>query len=335
MNTAIQDIQNFVQDFLSLRWFVRIVRQIVISAGTVAASALIVATFYVTINVVAHQLLTWIFPSTLTVVSGKAVVVDSKVILILNQVALIIFACIPELIIVEAVSESVGHWGMFKTTKNKWALVWAILHTVPTVIFLIMTIVTILSFVNVEASGNTYKVEGWNLSVRVLFGWIYSVAGMLFESVGRRGYAETVADLRTQNEALVNQHQTQTQELQTKVERINEDLAKANQLLHEHKSANEQLIEEMQKTDDATLQAYGNDCLHWLKSGSKTVSLDEITRFTGHSKRKIGGAIKSGDLQVSSRNKELVTVSSLLQWLKNIPAPTGKTETPTLHLVNE
>ncbi len=336
MNTAIQDIQNFVQGFLSWRWFVRLVRWLVTSAGTVAESALIVATLYVTVNVVAHQLLQWAF------------YFNGQIIPTLNQIALIIFACIPELIIVGAVGESIAHWRMYRITKNKWSLVWAILHTVPTVVFLIMTIVTILSFVNIEESGKDYKIEGWNLSIRVLFGWIYSVAGMLFESVGRRGYAETVADLRTHNEALVNGHRDQvaqleqewrarSQTLQTKVEELSGDLGKANQLLYDHKSANKRMIEEMQKTDDAALQAYGDECLRWLKSGIKTALVGEITRFTGISKRKITNAITSGDLQVSSRNKELVMVSSLVQWLKNTPPPAGKTETetPALHIVNE
>ncbi len=336
---ALEEIKDFfVEWILSWKWLVKGTRYLIVSGGIIAESAFLIATLYVTLVVMAHQLLVWMLwfnPN------------PDKTISILNQVAVLIFSWIPELIVSAAIKTSIDHWKMARATKNKWARFWAIAYTVPTAIFLIMTIVTILSFVDLQqVNAESYKVTGLNLNMRVLFGWIYGVIGMLYDSVGQRGYAETVADLQTQNEALVKGHRDQvaqleqewrarSQTLQTKVEELSGDLGKANQLLHDHKSTNKRLIEEMQKTDDAALQAYGDECLRWLKSGIKTALVGEITRFTGISKRKITNAITSGDLQVSSRNKELVMVSSLLQWLKNTPPPAGKTEPPELHIVNE
>jgi hypothetical protein len=92
----------------------------------------------------------------------------------------------------------------------------------------------------------------------------------------------------------------------------------------------------LHKSDDTALEGYSEECAHWLKSGVKTVSLEEITRYTGHSKRKIEGAITKGYLQTASRNKELILMSSLVIWLKTVQPSTGKTEDPPmLHIVNE
>ncbi len=68
--------------------------------------------------------------------------------------------------------------------------------------------------------------------------------------------------------------------------------------------------------------------------------MDEINRFTGHSKRKINGAIASGNLQVSPRNKERILTFSLVEWLKKNPPNEGNKERntdgmPTLHVVGK
>src|SRR5215469_9021365 len=97
------------------RWFVRLVRWLIISGGTVAESAFLIATLYVTICVVAHPLLTWIFPD--------------RVILVLNQVSVIVFACIPELIVFSAVKVTIDHWKTAFITKGKWSFVWAVCYT--------------------------------------------------------------------------------------------------------------------------------------------------------------------------------------------------------------
>lgn len=174
----------FINELLSWKWFVRFVRWLIISGGTVAESAFLVATLYVTICVVAHPLLVWILPE--------------NVILVLNQVSVIVFACIPELIVFSAVKVTIDHWRTAFATRNKWSFVWAVSYTIPTVVFLAMTIITITSFVSLqEINVSTYQVSGANLIIRVMFGWLYGVVGMLFDSIGKSGYAETIRERDT------------------------------------------------------------------------------------------------------------------------------------------
>jgi hypothetical protein len=56
----------------------------------------------------------------------------------------------------------------------------------------------------------------------------------------------------------------------------------------------------------------------WLANNRKTVTLEEIIEVTGHTKRRLSKAV----LRRSSRNPELVLISSVLEWLKTAPIPT-------------
>ena len=55
----------------------------------------------------------------------------------------------------------------------------------------------------------------------------------------------------------------------------------------------------------------------WLANNRKTATLEEITTVTGHTKRRLNKA----PLRRSSRNPEMVLISSVIEWLKNAPLP--------------
>ena len=55
----------------------------------------------------------------------------------------------------------------------------------------------------------------------------------------------------------------------------------------------------------------------WLANNRKTAMLEEIMEVTGHTKRRLNKA----PLRRSSRNPELVLISSVIEWLKNAPLP--------------
>jgi len=56
----------------------------------------------------------------------------------------------------------------------------------------------------------------------------------------------------------------------------------------------------------------------WLAHNRKTVTVEEIIEVTGHTKRRLSKA----PLRRSSRNPELVLISSVIEWLRTAPAPT-------------
>jgi hypothetical protein len=55
----------------------------------------------------------------------------------------------------------------------------------------------------------------------------------------------------------------------------------------------------------------------WLAAKRKTVTIDEIVMVTGHAKRKVVKA----PFKRSTRNPDLVLVSSVMEWLKTAPLP--------------
>jgi len=68
------------------------------------------------------------------------------------------------------------------------------------------------------------------------------------------------------------------------------------------------------------LEAYPLIASEWLSRNKKSVTLDEIITVTGHGKRRLNRVAFAR----SSRNKELILVSSVLEWLKTAPKPEPK-----------
>ncbi len=63
---------------------------------------------------------------------------------------------------------------------------------------------------------------------------------------------------------------------------------------------------------------YPRVAAEWLVNNRKTATLDEIIEVTGYTKRRLSKA----PLRRSSRNPELVLISSVIEWLKTLPTPT-------------
>src|SRR5207244_11444886 len=78
-----------VQYLFSLRWIVDLVRWLVGTGGNIAESAFLLATLFVTVEVVAGKLFSWVIP-------------NPDVVSTLNQLAVIAFTALPDLIIFQA-----------------------------------------------------------------------------------------------------------------------------------------------------------------------------------------------------------------------------------------
>ncbi len=159
-----------------VRWLVRV-------AGYVAESALLLATLYVTVNSVAHTLLTWVMPGSW--------------IGFFDYVSLVAFSLLPELILAQAIKTTIEHWTMLRRvgTWKHSALAWATLYSLPTATFAVMTVATIVSFA--QSDGNVLQATGAALTVRVLAGWGYSLVEILFVAIGKRGYVAMLDNLRS------------------------------------------------------------------------------------------------------------------------------------------
>lgn len=179
-----QGIARAVRYAVSFRWVIDITRWLLGTGGTISESAFLLATTYVIINLVAHKLVMWL-------VFGDTNTIDT-----LNQIAMIAFSVLPELIMISAIAKSYEQWKLLAHTKKIECLVWAILFTLPTLVFAYMTIRTISGFVSLESAGQNYTLTGDDLRWRVISGWLYGVSQMLYAQIGKGTLDKVFTDLR-------------------------------------------------------------------------------------------------------------------------------------------
>jgi len=199
LNTAKQKVSSLFQFVTSGQVIVSFVRWLVTTGGTIAESAFLLATLWVTVNNVAHLIVSWVLPE--------------NVIQILNQVSVIAFSVLPELIIFAAIKITFDHWQLYYRSREKMALAWAIAYTPFTITFAVMTVLVLSSFVSVQATSNVSpQATGAMLVIRCLAGWGYGVVQMLFASLGKQGYAGTFEKLnsiiRSRNSTLAERDST-------------------------------------------------------------------------------------------------------------------------------
>lgn len=201
MSKVLKAIKTTIFYVWSGQWIVDIVRRLIKTAGTIAESAFLLATIYVTINNVAHLLIKWTIPD--------------KVIGVLNQIAVICFSVLPELIVVSAILVAYDHWCMWKETKERTMLSWAIAYTIPTTCFTVMTIITLSTFVNVESTQDiSPTATGWMLVIRCLAGWFYALLQMMWTGRGKVGYSGHLKKLKGEIDQLRSENRSLSKRLQ-------------------------------------------------------------------------------------------------------------------------
>jgi hypothetical protein len=289
---------------------------LILSSGIIAEGAFLLASLWMSLNSSIH-------PFFLLFLSEDTTIH-------MSEIATAAYVGLPECILFLASVIVINHVQVYcYDKKNKVALVWAVLYGLPTLVFLVLSLFTLGSSV----LSVHFHMPAPFIVARALAGYMFGFVSFLYWRLG----TPQEADRLKQKDTFISELIEKARVLSLEIDALKAELEGQKRAIESEKAARKQMQEEMQRSDDEALQAYGDECIAWLRSGIKTASLDEITRFTGYSKRKIANAIASANLQVSPRNKELVLVSSLIQWLKNTPPPSGKTETetPVLHLVNE
>lgn len=98
----------------------------------------------------------------------------------------------------------------------------------------------------------------------------------------------------------------------------------------EDAAINEPEVAAVKSELDAVLALYPGMAKH-ITPNTKSVSIDELVSATKHSRVKIVNRIEKGILKPTRRNKELVLLPSVLDWLKTEPLPKGNTD--KMHVV--
>ena len=336
------------KSFLTWEWTKQFLYWLIISAGTVSECVFLVASIWMSINSSVHPLI-------LSLMSER----DAQNI---TQIATAGYVALPELILGLAFVTVISHIRVWRyNRRDTRALVWTILYGLPTLVFLVLSLVTL----GCSVTSTSFIMPMPLVVIRALAGYMFAFTSLLYSQLGvpqekerlqekdemiaglRRNH-ETILDvLRKEKDsfiaALRQEKDGTIAELKRNLENITARASEQKAEMENLKASLEQSINAeralhnaIHKSNDEPLAAYSEECIAWLKSGIKTVNLDEINRFTGHSKRVISSAINRGSLQVSPRNKDLILVSSLVNWLKTVqPIASDKPEEKThLHIVN-
>ncbi len=333
--------KNVAHSLFTWQWTKFFLHWLIISAGTIAECVFLLASLWISVNASVHTFV--------------LLFVDETTTQHITELATAAYVALPELILGLAFVVTIGHVRLWLyDRKNYAALAWAVLFGLPTLVFLVLSLITLACSV---LSVN-FRLPEPLIVVRALAGYLFAFAGLLYTQLGlpqekdrlqkkdsfinqlRQESSDSLATLRQENtvsfealrqekETIISALQNDNLRLQEIIEQHKAELRESKELLAESKNTQMELLKAVNKSSETALQAYSQECINWLRSGVKTVSVDDINHFTAHSKRKIGNAITAGNLQTASRNKDLVMVSSLIEWLKKTPAPFGKDEQDT------
>jgi hypothetical protein len=331
--------QGTFQSILTWQWTKQLLYWLIISAGTMSECTFLVASLWMSVNSSVHPfVMLFITDATASHIS---------------ELATTAYVALPELILGMACVTVISHIRIWLYEKSVSAAIWTVLYGLPTLVFLVLSLITLGCSVT-----STHFIMPEPLVVtRAIAAFMFAFTSLLHAQLGvpqerdrlqkkddsiaalqaemetavaelRTELITTIANLRAEKDAIIAKLQQDNQSLAATIESQSAEIA-------QEKSVKARLQTAMDKNEDAALGAYSDECIAWLKSGAKTVSIDEITRFTGHSKRKITSAIDKGMLQTASRNKELILVASLVMWLKTVQPSSNKAESePLLHIVN-
>jgi len=297
-----------IRYILSWRWVKQFLYWLIISAGTMAECCFLIASLWMSVNSSVH-------PMILTMM-------DEKQSVQISYIATTIFTALPELIVMMALVTTINHCKDIRFQKDKWyTFVWPILFGLPTLVFLFISVLT----VSCSVLKVNYVMPDWGIVSRALSGYVFAVVYLLYEKLGepcyaseRKGLEAEVDQLQARIDMLVADHSAEKQML------IAEHSMKIEDLTTMLKTQSQQvnlLAEKASSLELRGLENYPKVVNDWIEKGAKTVSLGEIEVTTGHSKRQINAAVKSGKLAKDNRNKGLIRVSSVIEWLKIAPLP--------------
>lgn len=335
-NTFSSRAYSVLHNIVTWKWTKTLLYWIIMSAGTMSECAFLVASLWMTLNSSVHKLVLLRLTEEQTVH--------------ISELATAAYVALPECILALAVVTVIIHFRVYLYDRSKSELTWSILYGAPTLVFLVLSMITL----GCSVASTSFILPLPLIVLRALAGYVFAFTSLLNVYLGEPQIKDKlqhkdgiIAELKNQYNAdvslLIEKSAAMldglSQDKDKVIASLKAELENQKALLQQSKTVQSELIKAVKKSDDEALQAYSDDCKNWLKSEVKTASIEEIMRFTGISKRKIEGAINKKQLLLSPRNKELILMSSLTPWLKTInnsPSITlPKTdELPALHIVN-
>ncbi|HEY5001899.1 MAG TPA: hypothetical protein VII61_02010, partial [Ktedonobacteraceae bacterium] len=156
----------------SFKWVVDVARWIQDTGAVVAESAFTLAIIYVIIFTFGHLLLAWI---------------PSDVLKLVNQVVLIVFTILPELVMIPIILTTSDHFQMARRTGDVKSYAWCVAYAALTILFITLTLI-LLSGLQGGIQENTTQSTGSIFILRCFSGLFYTVLQRLWDGKGKSSY---------------------------------------------------------------------------------------------------------------------------------------------------
>jgi len=278
----------------------------------------------------------------------------------LTYLSKVTFTALPEIILFLSALNTLDQIKLIRVSKkgslqSRLAWTWTLLFGIPTLCFISYALFNIAG----SLLSSQYTMPDGVVVLRGLTCFAYAVLIFIYSERGRKCFADeieclqmTLIEKQTELESLANTHTIALEELRnsfvTLLEAKETELAvlqstyeeevfclrdSHQRQLEDHLNTIDSLRNELHSTkgiaaklserasslvlDD--LASYPNFVREVVDTGLKTITVDFLSEVTGLSKRKIANA----KLLRHSRNKDLIMVSSAIEWLrKQVPTTT-------------
>jgi len=279
LKDAPETLKDVVHYILHWQWVKRFLYWLIMSAGMVAELCFLLASLWMCLNSSIHNFIL------LFLTEGTTIHI--------SEIGTAAYVGLPELILFLASVMVINHFRMWLYTRNKIVLTWAVAYAVPTLVFLILSLFTLGSSVlNVH-----FVMPPYFVVARALAGYIFGFVAFLYWQLGQ----PQEVDRLKQKDAII-------EELKTQVNGLEIDL-------QESENAHKALLKELENRPEHASEDILSVWLNYTKD-RKTVTIEEIIRITGVTKRSINAAIAANTIRASGRNTSLLLVSTVSEWLK-------------------
>lgn len=236
----------FADSLISWSWSKKLLYWIVLSAGTASECIFLIASLWVTINASVHSFIL-LFLSEQTTIH-------------LTELATVAYVGLPECILALAIVTTLSHikvW-LYSQQKDYPALAWSILYGIPTLVFLILSVITIGN----SMLSTTFHLPPYLIVTRGLCGYLYGLIALLHAQLGtpqereRLQKKDTLMEtLRKEKDAAFLALKQQSDRLQLQLQTLQET-ARAHDARQEQRQAETACLqEELQQTKHLLMES--------------------------------------------------------------------------------
>jgi hypothetical protein len=155
------------RSIVTFSWTKSLLDWLITVAGTMSELAFMAAALFLCVNANVHAIVLLVFSQT----TSEQLV----------KLATSAYVALPELILCLACNTTYGHVQTWRYNRQTSAAVWSLLFGIPTLIFLLLSFVTLSNAV----LSSTFELPPWLVVLRANAGYVYAISSLLYLRIGK------------------------------------------------------------------------------------------------------------------------------------------------------